>query len=82
MKLTVKLGLSIALVAALTLAFVTFDSTPASATPPCPPTECPSNLMGYTYAGTCASDDPSLPCLGWIYTKNGNSCHVSALGGI
>ncbi len=82
MKLTLKLGLSITLLTALALSFTILTSEPASAVSPCPPVECPQLLAGYSYVGTCANFDDSDPCLGWIYSKSGQTCHVSALTGL
>ena len=84
MKILLKLGLSLAAVAAIALLFVTMNSEPAAAgTPICPILHCPSNLSGYNYLGPCASDIPGRSCLGWRYQLGSNPiCHVPALGGL
>ena len=82
MKSMLKLGLSLAAVAAIVLSFVALNSEPADATQLCPPATCPEVLDGYTYIGPCEGGEvPGLPCLGWIYQKGGQRCHVAALGG-
>ncbi len=76
MNTIVKLSLTVAAIAVLTLVFLTTNSEPADAIAPCPTNHCPANLSGYTYVSPCANFEPA--CLGWIYTKNGSTCHVSA----
>ena len=80
MKKSLKLGLSLLFVTVLAVGISLVTEAPAGATPTCPPVECPSNLSGYTYVSTCATLSGPGPCLGWIWEKNLQQCHVSALG--
>ncbi len=82
MKVHLKLALALTALFALALTLATLTSTPATAVSRCPPLECPDVRLGYTYIGTCANFDDSEPCIGWIYEKHGQTCHVSALSGL
>lgn len=79
MKVFLKVGLCLAVAVALSLSLAAV----ASAWPPaCPTNHCPQALTGYTYVGTCVSGAPGNECLGWIYSRGGEQCHVPAEQGI
>ena len=82
MKSILKIVIPLVAIAALVLSFVPVEGQTFWSTPECPPNECPQALTGYTYVSTCASDNPGSVCVGWIYERGGQQCHVSALGGI
>ncbi len=82
MKTILKVSFPLMLAAVLILPFVAVTSEPVGATPPCPPNHCPQVLDGYSYVGTCATLSGPGPCLGWIYQRGAETCHVAALGGL
>lgn len=82
MKTILKVSLPLMLAAVLLVSFVTITSEPVGAASTCPPTHCPQVLDGYSYVSTCATTTGPGPCLGWIYKRGGETCHVSALSGL
>ena len=79
LKLALKLGIPLAVVIAIFLSFAAVDDAQAGWPAQCPPNHCPQVLDGYHYVSTCASDSPGQSCLGWIYQKGTEVCHVPAL---
>ncbi len=81
MRTMLKVSVPFVVAAALVLPFLAATSEPASAVPPCPLNHCSDVLDGFTYVGTCANPDGPGPCVGWIYKRGAETCHVAALGG-
>lgn len=53
MKTFLKVAFLVTLAAAMTFGLATITSEPASAYVSCPSSQCPSNLSGYSWAGSC-----------------------------